>query len=97
MDTSTAASAIVRLANRAWPRDDLARRQRKIAAVLRWAGAVDAAVDDDVPPAVLAEVERVFGLIEIGELVAHQRVDGSFELRRQVNRPTPKRRKRARR
>lgn len=90
---------ILRLAARQWPHDDLARLGRKTSAVMRHAGVNP---DDDhldvVGPfgaSIVADCERIFARIEAGDLRAHMRVDGSFELRPVVDTSTlrPKRKR----
>lgn len=73
--------AVDQLAARAWPVDDLERRARKVRAVLATAD-VHGTTLDDLTPAELDAVVRVFGQIETGELVTFLRAGGDYELRR---------------
>lgn len=88
-DCATPRAAVERLAARAWPADDLERRARKTRAVLRWSMSpenLEQLIWSDV-----AAIEQVFGRIETGELVAFQRADGTFELRKDGHHNMPKR------
>lgn len=69
------------LAARAWPADDLAKRARKTSAVLAKAG-VGFGRDDEFTAAELFEIEKVFGQLEVGDVEAWPRGDGTYEIRR---------------
>lgn len=83
------------LAGRAWPADDLAKRARKTNAVLARAMVTNDL--DHLTGADVAAIEQVFARIEVGDLEAWNRGDGTYEMRRVLFRERRPKRKGRRR